>query len=740
MARQDINIEFNTFVGGILTEANPINYPKGFTLDEENFILLRDGTRRRRRGLKYIDSNTDTGFINLGSTSTTEDFFKGARTLGTSKLLTTAGSGIYATIACFWSNDLLEFYDITDDTKTAADRITSRTAPAGQDWVDVVAIRDVILATTSTGDIEVFTVTSTAITFTQTLRLTVRDFAGFNVDYDTLDTRPVTLTENHRYNLYNQGWSNTNILAFNTAFSKHPSLSDNMNSGLDGDTGVFTASWVDLANNGFAKVSGGRAIIDPFTPEAGRDTLYNSEFGSNPTLQLGTAIDGYIRSMEVHAGRVFYLCSSENADIGATFLAFSSIDNRTANLSRCYQKNDPTSRDTSFLLDTDGGVLDISSVGNPIRIVSLKDKLVVFGTRGVFELSSRDGFFSPASLELIKITDIPVSNMLRDTSGVVSDYIELVLGDCICTGEEVVYYLSNSGVIALDYNSDSKQFKSTNLTESSIQTLINKIPNKNKAVAQCIYVPSDKTFRMMFTNRFLAGDSKHAYFAKDQELVYDTVLKAWYKNRFSTSTSNNQAQPDGFGTEALVPTFYLLMDFTTDVPGTYPVDPALTYVSPGNLNRIAWARQTDTTFKNLEGDDAAAFMQTGFINAGDSQRRKQANYIIPSFLRTEDGFTDDGGGDLTPTNESSCTIRADWDYADTDAGNLFGTPFEAYRFNRLFIPSGPSDPFDYGQSVITTKNKLLGRGRALSLRFSTTALKDCQLLGWGLGFETETKV
>ena len=58
MARQDINTEFNTFVGGILTEANPINYPKGYTLDEENFILERDGTRRRRRGLDF-----ESGFV-----------------------------------------------------------------------------------------------------------------------------------------------------------------------------------------------------------------------------------------------------------------------------------------------------------------------------------------------------------------------------------------------------------------------------------------------------------------------------------------------------------------------------------------------------------------------------------------------------------------------------------------------------------------------------------------------------
>ena len=68
MASQDINTEFNTFVGGILTEANPINYPKGFTLDEQNFILERDGTRRRRRGYgSHSGKALAAGFTNVNT-------------------------------------------------------------------------------------------------------------------------------------------------------------------------------------------------------------------------------------------------------------------------------------------------------------------------------------------------------------------------------------------------------------------------------------------------------------------------------------------------------------------------------------------------------------------------------------------------------------------------------------------------------------------------------------------------
>jgi len=82
MARSEIDTEFNTFVGGILTEANPINYPVGYTLDEENFILERNGTRRRRPGIDIDSSLNDfnakavTEFASTGSVTVTDVTYK----------------------------------------------------------------------------------------------------------------------------------------------------------------------------------------------------------------------------------------------------------------------------------------------------------------------------------------------------------------------------------------------------------------------------------------------------------------------------------------------------------------------------------------------------------------------------------------------------------------------------------------------------------------------------------------
>lgn len=50
------NFEFNTFVKGLMTDANPLTYPENTSQDELNFVLNRDGSRQRRLGMNW-DNN-----------------------------------------------------------------------------------------------------------------------------------------------------------------------------------------------------------------------------------------------------------------------------------------------------------------------------------------------------------------------------------------------------------------------------------------------------------------------------------------------------------------------------------------------------------------------------------------------------------------------------------------------------------------------------------------------------------
>lgn len=135
---------------------------------------------------------------------------------------------------------------------------------------------------------------------------------------------------------------------------------------------------------------------------------------------------------------------------------------------------------------------------------------------------------------------------------------------------------------------------------------------------------------------------------------------------------------------------------------------------------------------NSVGFDASANLFTGYDLSNDLLRVKQALYIIVHCNRTETVYNLVDGV-VIPVIPSSCLVQAQWGFNDSITQGKWGTQFEAYR---LFLPqvASPSsgDAFIYGPRVITTKNKLRGRGDALSLYFQTSPGKDFQLLGWGI--------
>lgn len=59
MPRQTQPVELNNFVKGLITEASPLNFPPNASIDEDNFVLRRDGSRTRRLGIDLEAGSTD---------------------------------------------------------------------------------------------------------------------------------------------------------------------------------------------------------------------------------------------------------------------------------------------------------------------------------------------------------------------------------------------------------------------------------------------------------------------------------------------------------------------------------------------------------------------------------------------------------------------------------------------------------------------------------------------------------
>ncbi|MGJ8839486.1 hypothetical protein AB9H28_24130, partial [Salmonella enterica subsp. enterica serovar Kentucky] len=76
------------------------------------------------------------------------------------------------------------------------------------------------------------------------------------------------------------------------------------------------------------------------------------------------------------------------------------------NLLACYQEADPTSKDESDLVDTDGGWVSIDGIDEVVKLVAKDTSLIVFATNGVWIIAGIDGnTFTPTASMVSKITD-----------------------------------------------------------------------------------------------------------------------------------------------------------------------------------------------------------------------------------------------------------------------------------------------------------------------------------------------
>jgi len=241
------------------------------------------------------------------------------------------------------------------------------------------------------------------------------------------------------------------------------------------------------------------------------------------------------------------------------------------------------------------------------------------------------------------------------------------------------------------------------------------------------------------------------------ELIYDIALGAFYKNEIKELASDTPYVTDyvlspaytTITTEETITTNAgvdvtnaALVDVSTnivtvdrdDVRLKYLAyqDPYITVSLYRNTNFIDWISS------DLSGLDANAYMLTGYEILGAADKHQQSPYVICHFRRTEETYSLVDSV-VVLDNESSCKMQAQWAFADSATSNKFGPEQQVYRLLRPYTPTSPPT-YDYGFDVITTRNKVRGRGRALSLLFKTEAGKDLKMHGWEVKFTENQNV
>lgn len=756
MARQTSAVELSNFVAGLITEASPLTFPPNATLDEQNFVLKRDGSRQRRLGMDYEDGfqiiNTGIPLPTTGDLAIQSFRWKNA------------GGDSTKELAVVQVGNTIHIFDSGTSPISSA-RLYNRTfvGVSPTQRFSFTVVDGLLVIATNSPEISLLEYEDGAITLS-TQRLLIRDMFGVSDVVAGVDlrqglgvtTRPTVETNEHIYNLRNQTWAEPRKIVDSEVItdlislwgSSFPSNSDvttysvypDANDHRDRLTDRFNIK--DVRDNpiGSTPAPKGYFIIDALARGASRlaeeaklRSRYSQLVYEVSDLPVDLTLGGATILTE-YAGRVFYAGFSgevfdgdEHSPKMSSYILFSKLVESPTDINVCYQQGDPTSKQEPDLVDTDGGFIRIDGAYGIKGLVNVGSALMVFASNGVWIIQGGSDYG-------FKATNYIVTKVTSYGCTAASSIVQV---------DTSVMYWAEDGIYVVAQNQFG-DYVADSLTQKTIQRLYEGIESLDRDSASAVYDSYERKVYWVYGNR--PNSTSGA-----KQLVFDTTLGAFYPfvlsgSKYPMIASAVNVPPYRIvevadnvtvnGADVVVDTDIVVV--TSDVMQSALNETAyvcITGTSPTVSFTFSFYRDftfTDWVSTNGIGFDARAYMLTGWEGGGDFQRYKQVPSFTMHFIKTENGFEDDGTGDWRPTNQSSCLASAQWEWSNNANSNRWGRKFQAYRLNRHYFPSSIDDGFDNGFYTVVTKNKLRGKGRVLSLLLETEPKKDCRILGWSM--------
>ena len=280
-------------IRGLNTEANLLHFPQEFSPDLLNMEIDYDPQIvRPRKGVTAIEQTTSKNVTNASyddhyNLATNSFLWEGVeRDVNTNFIVLQVGRYLY-----FYEDDKV----LVSSTATLPQRLDLSNVLSGTTEgtaallevspVDFCNAKGKLIVTNnainpsavsydaSTGDLSI----------TQ-INLQVRDLFGID-DGLEIDERPVALTDDHKYNLLNQGWykqrrltggsptESDPITAFNSVHSEYPSNADIAHLGMVDSSGdlIFDAEWLKDQTFGGSPAPKGHFVVEAFNID--RETL-----------------------------------------------------------------------------------------------------------------------------------------------------------------------------------------------------------------------------------------------------------------------------------------------------------------------------------------------------------------------------------------------------------------------------------------------------------------------------------
>lgn len=718
MTEQSTKKEYNSFIAGIITEAGPLTFPENASLDEANMVLNRDGSRQRRLGMDF-----ESDYI-LRTVTFVEDDAVGSFRW---KNVANNPSTNFAVVQV--GKKLLVFYITAGSPSISANLVATLDISLYTTGKTVIGASSGMGYFFVTGGVtDPFYLsfdTDTSFISLTPFHLNIRDTFGVEDGLETSES-PAGISTPHRYNLRNQGWNDSQIayyMSISGGFA--PTNSQQWFVGKDSNDD-FDPALLGKHDFGSTPAPRGRFVIDAFARSQSR--LNQTGLTTDPDMETGyPTVVNFAFERVWYAGMQSDFSGASEYHPNYTGFVFYSRTLRSAkDFGQCYSDADPTSEIDSDLVDTDGGYINIPESGVIYALVQKGSSMIVFAEHGIWEIGGGDFGFTGTQHSVFKITEF---GAMSPTS--------------IVDAETAVVYWNRGGIYVLAPDPESGRLVSTNVSERTIQTLYNEIDMRAKYNAVGSFDKVNRRISWMYNNSGDAYDGVNFRNKYDSELVYDMVLSAFYKSTLgsievnspyiagSVETNDFLRRAEGVRTRGDSVNKYLVFQYTNP---------------PANEAVVTFGYYRDPTFRDWKSADGEgvsfnSYVITGHEIMGDSVRTKSTPYLVMHFKRTELVTVENEALEIVAGNPSSCMVSARWEWSNSPDSGKWGEEFQAYRLHRPYtLPSTEGEEIVYPSDVITTKNRLRGSGKALSLYIRSDEDKDFYLYGWATRWEGKSHV
>ncbi len=692
----------NNFVRGLITDTTALNSSENSVFDTDNCVFQETGKVVRRKGLIKESPlfNVTRSFDHV----VTEYLWEGA-----------AGQGDLTFVVVQYGA-LLRFYNVTSESLSAGLEVFSVSLTGivvSGGWVDptvpagFAAGNGLLFVTHPNCTPFYVSYDITTRTFsTNTISIKIRDFEGLPDDASFGFFRPLAsaVTNNHIYNIMNQGWYDDALVSTPTGLAlmdvldywktyrgDYPSIADIWWLMKNSDEAMELA-YADSTAIGNTPAPKGHYILDLFY----QDRSSASGISGLPVVSSNQRRPSVVAFF---AGRAFY--SGVQAQGYSFKIYFSQIIQSNGDLGKCYQTNDPTAENLSDLLPTDGGVISIPDMGVVYKMVPLNTDLLVFASNGIWSISGNTGIGFVA-------TDYSVRKISTVASLSPSSFI-FVNGSMFFWNYDGIYKVGpdpQTGAIVVDSVSDN-----------TIKKFFQAIPSSSKSSVKAGFDPITKIIQWLYKS-----DSSYTYY--DKMLNLNTITGAFYPWSLPSSVDKPRIvglisiKGDGLSIEeGLVQdsagntVTYSGGNVTVLSQFKILINGGFRYLFSEPNGDTAFCTMTSTSYKDFTDIDYSSYFVTGFSIHGDGLRKFQSNYVTV--------FSD-------VESNSSVYIRGRRSFGLNQNSNKFSTPQQGYRHNSNFL-------------VTSRKLKILGTGLSLQLEFTSETGKPFNILGVSV-FETVSGV